>query len=81
LTRIKALPKRFQINNLLVDVDYSVQTKLLELSEEDAVKLLEEKLITWREGSFCLKSSKNLIPTEFFWPTGKKTRSRRYSTH
>jgi hypothetical protein len=29
-----------------VDVDYSIQTKLLELSEEDAVKLLEEKFIT-----------------------------------
>jgi len=28
----KSLPKRFRINNLLVDVDYSIQTKLLELS-------------------------------------------------
>lgn len=26
----KALPKRFRINNLLVDVDYSIQTKLME---------------------------------------------------
>ena len=37
----KKLPKRFQINNLLVDVDYSIQTKLVELTEDDAVKLLE----------------------------------------
>ena len=35
----KALPKRFRINNLLVEVDYSIQTKLIELSEDDAVKL------------------------------------------
>ena len=54
----KVLPKRFRINNLLVEVDYSIQTKLIELSEDDAVKLLEEKFITGREGFFCLKSSK-----------------------
>lgn len=60
----KALPKRFRINNLLVEMDYSIQTKLIELSEDDAVKLLEEKLITGREGFFCLKSSKNLTLTE-----------------
>jgi len=29
-----------------VEVDYSIQTKLIELSEDDAVKLLEEKFIT-----------------------------------
>jgi len=38
----KSLPKRFLINNLLVDMDYSIQTKLIELSEDDAIKLLEE---------------------------------------
>ena len=58
----KALPKGFRINNLLVDVDYSIQTKLIELSEDDAVRLLEEKFITGREGFFCLKSSKNFSP-------------------
>ena len=36
----KILPKRFRINNLLVDVDYSIQTKLLELSEEDAINTM-----------------------------------------
>ena len=41
----KKLPKRFQINNLLVDVDYSLQTKLIELSEDEAVELLESKTI------------------------------------
>jgi transposase len=68
----KSLPKRFRINNLLVDVDYSIQTKLLELSEEDAVKLLEEKFITGREGFFCLKSSKKLTLTEALLTYRKK---------
>ena len=45
---------------MLVDVVYSLQTKLVELDEEEAIKLLEEHLITDREGFFCLKSSKNL---------------------
>jgi transposase len=56
----KKLPKKFRINNVLVDVVYSLQTKLVELDEEEAIKLLEECLITDREGFFCLKSSKNL---------------------
>ena len=34
------LPKRFRINNMLVDVVYSLQTKLVELEEEEAIKNL-----------------------------------------
>jgi transposase len=56
----KKLPKKFRINNVLVDVSYSLQTKLMELDEQEAIKFLEEHLITGREGFFCLKSSKNL---------------------
>ena len=68
----KGLPKRFRINNLLVDVDYSIQTKLIELSEDDAIKLLEDKFITGREGFFCLKSSKNLTLIEALLTYRKK---------
>ncbi len=46
----KALQKRFRINNLLIDVDHSPQTKLVELTEDDAVKLLENMFINGREG-------------------------------
>jgi transposase len=60
IDRNKKMPKRFRINNVLVDVTYSLQTKLIELDEEEAIKLLEEHLIKGREGFFCLKSSKNL---------------------
>jgi transposase len=56
----KKMPKRFRINNVLIDVSYSFQTKLIELSENETIKRLEDKLITGREGFFCLKSSKNL---------------------
>ena len=56
----KKLPKRFRINNVLIDVSYSLQTKLVELNEQEAIELLEEYIITGREGFFCLKSSKDL---------------------
>jgi len=56
----KKLPTRYRIKNILVDISYTFQTKLMELSEEEAIKLLEEDLISGREGFFCLKSSKNL---------------------
>ena len=68
----KKLPKRFRINNLLIDVEYSIQTKLIELSEDEAVKLLEENIITGREGFFCLKSSKNLTLAEALLTYRKK---------
>jgi transposase len=68
----KALPKRFRINNLLIDVEYSIQTKLIALTEDDAVKLLEDKIINGREGFFCLKSSKNLTLTEALLTYRKK---------
>jgi transposase len=68
----KKLPKRFRINNVLVDVSYSLQTKLMELDEQEAIKLLEEKLITSREGFFCLKSSKNLTLEEALQTYRKK---------
>lgn len=68
----KQLPKKFRINNLLVDVDYSLQTKLIELSEDEAVKLLEDKFINGREGFFCLKSSKNLTLNEALQTYRKK---------
>jgi transposase len=68
----KKLPKRFRINNVLVDVSYSLQTKLMELDEQEAIKLLEEKLITGREGFFCLRSSKNLTLKEALQTYRKK---------
>ena len=52
---------RFRINNILIDIAYSYQTKLGELSEEEALKLVENAIITGREGFFCIKSSENLI--------------------
>lgn len=56
----KKLPKKFRINNVLIDVSYSYQTKLQELSEDEALKLLEKVIINGREGFFCIKSSEDL---------------------
>ena len=68
----KKLPTQFRINNLLIDVEYTIQTKLMELSEDEAVKLLEENIITGREGFFCIKSSKNLTLAEALQTYRKK---------
>lgn len=56
----KELPKRFRVNNELIEINYSFTTKLDEMSEEEAIEFLKGKLITGREGFFCLKSNENL---------------------
>ncbi len=56
----RQLPMKFRINNVLIDIAYSYQTKLGDLSDEEALKLVEDAIITGREGFFCIKSSENL---------------------
>lgn len=56
----RPLPKKYRINNELVDITITYQTKLKKLSEEEAKKLIKAAQITGREGFFCLKSSENL---------------------
>lgn len=68
----KTLPKRFRINNHLVDSKTFFQTKLIEFSEDEAAQFLEKILITGREGFFCLKSSKDLTLTEALLTYRKK---------
>lgn len=60
LTKGKSLPKRFLLNNPLVKVSYTYQTRLLELSDEQARKLAQVATITGREGFFCLISNEKL---------------------
>ena len=60
----KSLPKRFQINNVLVKATIEYQTKLKSLSDEQAFELVKKASITGREGFFCLMSSKNLTLKE-----------------
>jgi len=56
----RGLPKRFQINNELVDIVYTYQTKLKKLSKKEALKLVKKAAINGREGFFCLVSSEDL---------------------
>jgi len=58
------LPKRYRINNPLVDVEYSYQTKLASMDPETAKAILKKACITGREGFFCLVSSENLTLKE-----------------
>src|SRR3990167_787813 len=60
LSRGKALPKRFLLNNPLVDITYTYQTKLSELTDDQAKKLVQAATITGREGFFCLVSNEKL---------------------
>lgn len=60
LNKGKSLPKRFLINNPLVDVKYTYQTKLAHLTDVQARKIVQDAAITGREGFFCLISSEKL---------------------
>ncbi len=60
----RGLPKRFQINNELVDITYTYQTKLKELNEKEALKLVKSAAINGREGFFCLVSNEDLTLKE-----------------
>ncbi|GBE53901.1 transposase DDE domain protein [archaeon BMS3Bbin15] len=60
----RKLPKKYRINNPLVECEYSYQTKLATLSESEAKNILKKASITGREGFFCLVSNKNLTLQE-----------------
>jgi transposase len=64
LDKKRQLPKRFRINNPLVDVKYSYQTKLANLTEKEALEVVQKAAINGREGFFCLISSENLTLEE-----------------
>lgn len=64
LSRGKPLPKRFLLNNPLVDIKYTYQTKLNSLTEKQARKLVQDASINGREGFFCLVSSEKLTLQE-----------------
>ena len=60
----RKLPKRFRINNPLVDVRYEYQTKLAAMDEEAALRLLFDEVVDGREGCFCLTSSRDMDAAE-----------------
>ena len=64
LSRGKPLLKRFMINNPLVDIKYTFQTKLSKLTENQARELVQSASINGREGFFCLVSSEKLTLQE-----------------
>jgi transposase len=64
LDKKKNLPKRFCIDNPLVDVRYDYQTKLVGMTEEEAKRLLLDDVIDGREGCFCLTSSRDMPASE-----------------
>ncbi|MDP2750197.1 MAG: transposase [Nanoarchaeota archaeon] len=64
LNKGKSLPKRFLLSNPLVDIKYTYQTKLTQLTDEQARKLVQNASINGREGFFCLVSNEKLTLEE-----------------
>ena len=64
LDKRKKLPKKYRVNNPLIDVRYSYQTKLKELGEKESPNLLRKSIINGREGFFFLVSKENLTLKE-----------------
>ncbi len=64
LERNRKLPKRYRINNPLVQCEYSYQTRLTNLNEKEAKNVLKKAAITGKEGFFCLVSNMDLTLTE-----------------
>ena len=64
--------KGIDISNPLVKITYSVQTKLVQMSEEEALAFLRERLNPGRWGFFALTSSRNLTLAEAFERYRKK---------
>ena len=60
----RGLPKRYCINNPLVDYKITYQTRLASLSDSEARNILKKAAITGREGFFCLVSNKDLTLSE-----------------
>ena len=58
------MKKQKNFRNALIDIKYSYQTKLSKLTEEQALKLIEEATINKREGFFCIISNENLTLEE-----------------
>lgn len=60
----RGLPKRYRINNPLIDCKYTYQTKLNMLSADEAKEILKKASITGREGFFCVVSNMDLTLSE-----------------
>ena len=60
----RKLRKKYRIDNVLIKATISLQTKLTEISEEEALSMLIEKGTTGREGFFCLVSDLDMDPRE-----------------
>lgn len=56
----KGLPLKYCLRNALVNVKYSVQTLLHQMTDKEAVEYLYRGSINGREGFFCIKSCEDL---------------------
>jgi len=64
LDKGKNIPKKYLIDNKLVEADYSFRTKITELGDEAARKFIEEASLNGREGFFALISTRHLTPRQ-----------------
>ncbi len=64
LDKGKNIPKKYLIDNKLVEAGYSFRTKITELGEEASKKFIEEASLNGREGFFALISTRHLTPKQ-----------------
>jgi transposase len=62
LEKGKKMKKRYQISNPLIDAKIVLQTKLTDLTDDEALDLLRQDAVTGREGFFCLVSDLDMEP-------------------
>ena len=72
----KRLKKRYQIDNVLIKATISLQTKLTEITEEEALRLLLEKGTTGRGGSSAWSRTGTWTRAKRGPSTGPRTRWR-----
>jgi len=58
------IPKEFSFSNPLIDGKMVRQSRLSELGDDEAMRILEKKHTTGREGFFCIVSDRDMDPVE-----------------
>ena len=58
------IPKEFSFDNPLIDGKMVRQSRLSELGDDEAMRILREKHVTGREGFFCITSDRDMDPVE-----------------
>jgi transposase len=60
----KKMKKRYEIDNVLIKATISLQTRLKDVTDEEAMEILRKAELSGHEGFFCLTSDRDMAPHE-----------------